>query len=282
MHSAQELVSHIESLASLPSVYLRIQEALDKEDCSMPEVAAIIATDPALTTRLLRVVNSALYGYGGRIDSVNRAVTILGLQNVHDLVLAMSVGNAFSNVQLQHLDMRRFWRCSVMCGLAAREIGRRIESPNPERLLILGLLADIGHLVMYQTVPDLALNAQVEADAGRPLHLCERQIVGCDHAEIGATLMEHWRLPSCFAQIVGAQIDPRMGGHCVAEATVLNLAMHVVSADRHNEDNPQAAARVDPVVWSELGLQPDVFGELRALAELDLVSYVALLFPDGL
>lgn len=69
MHSAQELVSHIESLASLPSVYLRIQEALDKEDCSMPEVAAIIATDPALTTRLLRVVNSALYGYGGRIDS---------------------------------------------------------------------------------------------------------------------------------------------------------------------------------------------------------------------
>lgn len=280
MHSAQELVAHIEGLTSLPTVYLRIREELDSEDCSLAEVARIITADPALTARLLHVVNSALYGYGGRIDTIQRAVTILGLQQVHDMVLAMSIGSVFQNVKPEHMDMKRFWQGSVMCGLAAREIAHRAGTPNPERLLTIGLLSDLGHLVMYQTVPHLAEEAQVLASAsGEPLHQAEHKIVGCDYAEVGATLAEQWKLPACFAQVIGAQVTPRLGGNFITEASILNLAAHIIAADRAGEPSNAEAARVDPLVWAQIGLSPDEFSSLRETAELHLASYIAILFP---
>lgn len=281
MHSAQELVANIETLTSLPSVYVRIREELDTPEGSLSEVAKLISTDPALAARLLQVVNSALYGYGGRIDSIGRAVTILGLQQVHDLVLAMSIGSVFSGIRPERMDMNRFWRSSVMCGIASREIGRRYDLPSSERMLVVGLLADLGHLAMYQTVPALADEAQTAAEgSGEPLFEAERRIVGCDYAEVGATLMDHWKLPSCFAEIIGAQIHPRLAGEFTYEAGILNLASHIVSAENRGETSEIAAQRVSPVIWPMLNFEPGIFGELREAAELNLGSYLAILFPD--
>ncbi len=281
MHSAQELVAHLEALTSLPTVYLRIREELDKPDGSLTEIAKLISADPALTARLLQIVNSALYGYGGKIDSVHRTVTILGLQQVHDLVLAMSIGSVFAGVRPERMDMQRFWRSSVMCGIAAREIGRRYDLPTAERMLVIGLLSDLGHLALYQTVPVLADQARGAAEeSGEPLFEAERRIVGCDYAEIGATLMDHWRLPSCFAEIIGAQIHPRLAGEFTYEASILNLASHIVAADNRGETSEVAAARVAPVIWPTLNLEPKDFSDLREAAELNLGSYLTLLFPD--
>lgn len=280
MHSAQELVAHIEGLTSLPTVYLRIREELDSDECSLAEMARIISADPALTARLLHVVNSALYGFGGRIDTIQRAVTILGLQQVHDLVLTMSIGSVFQNIKPEHMDMKRFWQGSVMCGLAARETGQRAKLANPERLLTIGLLADIGHLVMYQTVPHLAEEAQIQASAtGTPLYQAERTLVGCDYAEVGATLAQQWNLPACFAQVIGAQVTPRLGGEFITEASVLNLATHIIAADRAGEPSDEAAARVDPLVWAQIDLAPADFSGLRESAELHMASYISILFP---
>ncbi|HRP98199.1 MAG TPA: HDOD domain-containing protein [Rhodocyclaceae bacterium] len=281
MHSAQELVANLEALTSLPSVYVRIRETLDAPDGSLVEISRAITADPALTARLLKVVNSALYGYGGTIDSIHRAVTILGLQQVHDLVLAMSLSSVFSGIRPEQMDMARFWRGSMMCGIAAREIGRRCELATAERMLVIGLLADVGHLAMYQTVPALAIEAQKAADTnGEPLFQAERRIVGCDYAEVGATLMDSWKLPSCFAEVIGAQIHPRLAGSFTFEATALNLAAHIVHSDRSGATSEAAAAQVAPIVWTTLDIDPSAFGALREAAELDLAGYLALLFPE--
>lgn len=281
MHSAQELVANLEALTSLPAVYLRIRDTLEAPEGSLVDISRAITADPALTARLLNVVNSALYGYGGKIDSVHRAVTIMGLQQVHDLVLAMSLSSVFAGIRPEHMDMKRFWRGSVMCGIAARHIGRRCEVATAERMLVIGLLADLGHLAMYQTVPALALEAQVGADAsGEPLFQAERRIVGCDYAEVGATLMDHWKLPACFAEIIGAQCHPRLAGAFTFEAAILNLARHIVMAERAGRSSADAAALVPAIVWNTLDTDPAAFGELREAAELDLAGYLAMLFPD--
>ncbi len=280
MHSAQELVSQIEALASLPTVYERIRDQLDAPDGSVLEVARLVSADPALTTRLLRLVNSALYGYGGNIDTVERAVQILGLQQVHDLVLAMSINAAFARIRPEGLDMNAFWRGSVMCALASRDIARKCDLPAAERMFVIGLLADIGHLVMYQTLPGLAAEARDAAErSGEALHLAERRIVGCDHAELGATLMDRWRLPACFAGSIGSQVLPRLGGEYAIDAAVLHVASAIVRADRIGETSDATAARIDPVVWAQLELPPDRLRAVREEAELHLVAYVALFFP---
>jgi HD-like signal output (HDOD) protein len=281
MHSAQELVSHVEALASLPTVYQRIREQLDSPDGSVIEVARLVSADPALTVRLLRLVNSALYGYGGQVDTVNRAVQILGLQQVHDLVLAMSVSAVFSGIQPERMEMGRFWRGSVMCALAARTIAQGCGLPSAERLFVIGLLADLGHLVMYQTVPSLAAEAQDSADRGdEALHLAEQRIVGCDYAEVGATLMDHWRLPPFFAEVVGAQIVPRLGGDHSFDAAILHVASALVQADRRGEASSAAAERIAPSVWSQLNMSPESLSRIREEAELNLAAYVSLFFPS--
>lgn len=282
MHSAQELVTQITALTTLPSVYFRVRELLESPEGTLPEVAQALATDPALTARLLRLVNSPLYGFGGRIDTVSRAVTVLGLQQVHDLVLAASIGSSFAGLRPERMDMARFWRASVLCGLAARQIGRSCGAPGAERLFVIGLLADLGHLVMYQTVPHLAADAQARSDeaSGQTLDEAERRIVGCDHAELTAALLEHWRLPRPFVEITAAQIHPRTAGRSAYEAAILHVATHVVRADRAGETSTAATARIDPVIWSLLALEPASFERVREEAELDLAGTVALFFPD--
>ena len=234
MPSAQELVTGLAALASLPSVYLRIREELDAPDGSLTAVATAISGDPATTARLLHVVNSAFYGYGKPIETAERAVVLLGLRQVHDLVLAMSLGSAFARLDPPHVDLSRYWRGSVMRGLAARAIARACNFPSAERLFVVGLLSDLGHLVMSQLAPDpWAVARAASEESGEPLDEAERRIVGCDSAEVGAALMDRWKLPPVFARVTGAQFNPRLGGEHAYEAAVVHVAAHLADGGRH-------------------------------------------------
>ena len=281
MHSAQELTSQIDALTSLPTVYERVREQLQSPQGSVFEVARLVAADPALTARLLRLVNSAMYGHRGEIDNVVRAVQILGLQQVHDLVLAMSLHAMFAGIKPTHLDMNEFWRNSVLCALAARAIAQLTHHPGQERVFVIGLLADIGHLVLFQTTPVLADEArQIASQTNEALHLVERRIIGCDFAEVGATLMDQWRVPSSFATAIGTQTLPRLGGEHAGDAAILNLARHIVEADARGETSKQTAARVETSVWGLLDIDPDRFAAIREEAELNLAAYLSLFFPS--
>ena len=280
MHSSQELVSQIEMLTSLPDVYERVREQVESPDGSIAEVARLVGADPALSARLLRLVNSALYGPRGRIDDVLRAVTLLGLQQVHDLVLAMSLQATFAGIRPARLDMQRFWRGSLLTGLAARAAAQAAAQPMGERLFMIGVLSDIGHLVLYQTVPELAAMAQREADAGKDaLEAAERRVIGCDFAEVGAALMDRWQLPDRFAGAIGTQMLPRLGGAFAADAAALHLARRIAEADAKGEASTDAAASVAADVWPLIGLAPEQLGAIREEAELNLAAYLALFFP---
>lgn len=281
MHSAQELASQIEALTSLPTVYERVREQLESPTGSVFEVSRLVSADPALTARLLRLVNSAMYGYRGKVDNVAQAVQILGLQQVHDLVLAMSLHAVFAGIRPARLDMKRFWRDSVLCALASRTITRRSGRPDLERMFVTGLLADIGHLVMFQTAPLLADAARQSAvQTGEALHLAERRIVGCDFAEVGAALMDQWRVPGAFAGAIGTQTLPKLGGEHAGDAATLNLARAIVEADTLDESSARTAERVDPTVWKLLDIAPDAIAPIREEAELDLAAWLALFFPS--
>lgn len=281
MHSSQELVTCVEKLASLPAVYHRIREQLDSPEGSVVEVARLVSTDPALTTRLLQIVNSAMYGFSGQIATVSRAVTILGLRQVHDLVLSMSVSAVFEGLRPAIMDVSHFWRASVLRALSARSGARLRGVVDAERMFVEGLLADIGHLVMYHTVPHEVEEARVEARrTGRLLFEVERERLGCDFAEVGATLLSMWRLPHGIACAVGSQNEPRLGGEHSFEAALLHLANAIADADEANINSQEAAEKVPQPLWSQLGLEPDKFASIREDAELNLAAVVSLFFPS--
>ncbi|MCL2644774.1 MAG: HDOD domain-containing protein [Betaproteobacteria bacterium] len=280
MHSAQELATYIESFAALPSVYYRVRDQLESPNSSITEVARLVETDPALTTGVLKLVNSAFYGFSREIESVERAIVVLGLRQTHELVLTVTVSSMFDGIRPQFMDMKRYWIGCMVTALTARELAYLTCSPASSRLFVIGLLADIGHLVMYQTVPELTITAQIAATEGNePLHEVERRIVGCDSAEVGAALMDIWKLPPSFAEIIGAQITPRLAGKHATEAGLLHIALAVSKADRYNEPSEQALQRIDPRIWESIGLPPDSFPRIREAVEMNLSSCTAMFFP---
>ena len=202
-------VTRAAKLISLPEVYLRLKSILDDPDFAMAEVAVAISQDPAVTLRLLRMVNSSLYGFTAKVETVSRAITLLGTQQIHDLVLATSVGQAFKGMSSNVMDMHRFWRRSVYCAVATSQLAAQAGDCEKEQIFIAGLLHDIGHLIMYQAIPNLSQQAILAArESNEPLYTVERDRIGFDYAETGAKLMQQWSLPESLRETTMFHVEP--------------------------------------------------------------------------
>lgn len=280
MHSAQEMIFCLDKLLSLPEVFHRIERELDSQQSSLEDVARLISNDPALSTRLLHVANSALFGFPSRITTVTRAVQLLGLRQVRDLSLAILVTSTFGDPGAKGFDARAYWRASVLRAVASTELARQSGMTEPERLFLLGLLADLGHMVMYLTIPDEARSAEDFANLNQqPLHLVERRAIGCDYGEVGAALLSQWRLPDSFARAVASQFEPRLAGSGAREAAIVHLASQIARADREDKTTAEVLGQCHPQVWELLNLEPEVLQRVRASAELGLAAALAVFFP---
>ena len=138
----------------MPEVFYKLNAAIEDPGCTFDDIGEIISIDPALTVRLLKVVNSPMYGFPSRIDTVSMAITILGTRQLRDLVLATAVVGQFHNLTEAVVDMETFWCHSICSAVAARTISLHLKVNNSERFFVAGLLHDIGKLVMYLTHPD--------------------------------------------------------------------------------------------------------------------------------
>ena len=257
MTTVWEQVSANAKLISLPEVYLRVKELLAQADFSMADVALIIGQDPALTTRLLRLVNSSYFGLAAKIDTVFRAVSMLGTRQVHDLALATSVAHSFAGMPSGVIDMPTFWRRSVFCGLVSRGLAKEAGVEDGERLFVAGLLRDLGHLVMYQTVPEPCRQAMLDAERHEtPLFLVERELIGIDYARVGGVLMRQWQLPASLREATEFHIEPRRAMEFRVETYLVHLAALLVAAWETGQPFGSAALEPQAQSWDITGLTP--------------------------
>jgi len=255
MTTVWERVTASAKLISLPEVYLRLKELLAQPDYSMADVALIIGQDPALTARLLRLVNSPYFGLAAKVETVFRAVSMLGTKQVHDLALATSVAHSFAGMPSEAMDMPKFWRRSVFCGLASRELAKVAGVQDSERLFVAGLLRDIGHLVMYQTVPEPCQRAMLVAEQReQPLYLVERELIGIDYARVGGALMRLWQLPSSLRESTEFHIEPARALTFPMETYLVHLAALLVTAEETGQEFGSRALEPRAKSWDVTGL----------------------------
>lgn len=282
MGKAQDMVAGIEELASLPAVYHQVRGVLDDPDSSINELSNVVSADAAITVRLLHVVNSVYFGLMSRVDTVSRAVSVLGMQQVHDIVLATSVSSMFKGMSPANMNMTRFWSNSVMRALIARTGAEMVRAGDLERYFVGGLLADLGHLVLYQVEPMLAEQAQVHAEQeSLPLHEAERALLGTDYAEVGAALVEKWRLPPRLSASIAGQIHPDQAApEFQRDAALLNLARVMTDAMEHKLESEAIGPLVDEHVWHLTGLKPANLGTIRLISEMNHGEVITLFFPQ--
>ncbi len=239
MASAQELVQSCSNIFTLPEIYFRVRDVVDNHESTMDDLANALKLDPAISARLLKIVNSPFYGFPKQIDTITRAVNLIGMQAVSDLVTATTVGRTFTGMTTEVMDLSAYWRKSVLSALMAGKIAKSCSIDDSERFFIEGLLRDIGHLVLYQTIPQRAQSALIEAgNLGTPLAEVEQASIGCDFAEVGAELIRSWGMPAQIEQAIRHQLSPNESGEYALHASIVHLAG--VIADYSESPAPQA------------------------------------------
>jgi HD-like signal output (HDOD) protein len=276
----EELVSQTADLVSLPDIYIRLKAVVDDPESSMADVAKVVSQDPALIARLLKIANSPFFGFPSRIETITRAVNLLGTQQIHDLVLATTVADAFSGISSDVVSMDDFWTQSIRCGLISRLVAMKCNVLDSERLFVEGMLHGIGHLVMYQAVPEASQRAldrwRVEL---RPIYLIEREIIGCDYAQVGAALLRDWNFPPGLIESIEYQNEPASAEQFPLEASIMNIAVRLAEMDGSGKTSEEVAPLIDPRAWQVTGLADDVIEPVCAAAAEQLDATINMLFP---
>ena len=282
MPSAQELVQSCTSIFTLPEIYFRVREVVDDTNSTMEDLAETLKLDPAISARLLRIVNSPIYGFPKQIDTISRAVSLLGTQAIIDLVTATTVGKTFAGVPIQLMDVSKFWHRSVLCALLAGKIAKSCGIQDSERFFVEGLLRDLGHYVLYQYAPERAQSALIEAgylDAS--LAEVEQSNIGCDFAEVGAELVRSWGMPIQIEQAIRHHLSPDEAGDYAQHASIVHLAGEVVDYEERDPKRRPAEVPFHPQAMKETGFVLTNLPELLRDAQTQLNETLALVYPQA-
>lgn len=245
-----EEISEDAKLFSLPEIYIRLQAVLDHPDFSMADIVEVVSQDPAITARLLAMVNSSFFGFASKIDTISQAVSMLGSQQVHDLVLATSVTQRFSGMSSEVMNMVLFWQQSMYCGIASRLLASACNVLDRERLFVAGLLRDVGHLIMYQRIPELAQQAmQAAKERQIPVYQAEGELIGFDYAQVGGVLMRAWRLPNSLWESVEYQNAPEKAAAFTLITSIVHIASRLLEARGMEGEFDLRYLDIDSVAW---------------------------------
>lgn len=220
----EELVKDISRLASLPSVCIKINKMVD-ENRSATEIGKAISNDVDLSARLLKIANSAFYGFASKIETITRAVTVIGDRELRSLVLATSAVEAFNKIPIDIASMASFWRHSLQCAIVSRLISSQCGLKQQEQLFLSGLLHDIGHLVLFLKCADLEKEIMVNAALlNEDVHKEEKKVLGFDHAFAGGLLLSEWGLPASLVVPVSYHHEPSLASEFKLETAIVHVA----------------------------------------------------------
>jgi HD-like signal output (HDOD) protein len=205
-----EALKKVSTIATLPEVTAKIVQTVEDPKSTAAQLHKIVAHDPALATRILKVVNSAFYGLPGQIGSVERAIVLLGLNAIKNIAVAASLGQLFRGVKLcEGFTAKDLWTHCIAVGVTARELARQMKLPIADEAFLAGLIHDTGMLVGLQVWPD-KLKEACEAARTSEKDFCEieREVMGVDHQQLGQGLAELWKFPRSCQLVSGYHHRP--------------------------------------------------------------------------
>lgn len=284
MHPTIEaLIQDVEELVALPEVCARVNRMADDPAIGIDHLAEAVTQDPALTAQLLRVANDPLHGVPGRVDTVAGAAELLGKERFRELALATTATHLFDGLPNELVSMHDFWRHSLFCALAARQLAPH-SSLEAERevLFTAGLLHDVGELLLFNRLPERAREALTLALDGveePEIHQAERRVIGFDHGEVGAALARRWGLPPMLSESIEFHHRPCDAPHHPGAAALIHIANAVACWAELNSHRREEAPPIQPEAWELTGL---THGQAHAAAESarEMIQGAEALFLD--
>lgn len=250
-------IEGIKKLPTLPAVAQEILSIIDDNLLSVNKLIKIIENDPAISSRVLSVANSAFFGLGTPVTTLNDAVFRVGFDMVKNIAFGISImtlfeGEAHQNAHHYH----RIFNHSVSVGLTAKLMSRRFRVIIPEEILICGLLHDIGLLIMSRFFPEKYLEVLSAAEKEKTLSDAERKVFDFTHADIGSWLAEKWKLPDIVQDTVLYHHDLSHAQNNLKHIALIHISdclvtRHILSSTEGNFDSGLNASSLDMIGISE-------------------------------
>jgi len=278
--TSEDLVRGKVKLASLPDVYSKIVEALNVPGCAANHLAEIVSKDSSISVRLLKLVNSAFYSLTSKVDSISRAITLLGTRELLSLALGISIVRLFRTIPTELIDMEAFWKHSIRTGLFARQLARRKGLEETEMFFVGGLLHDIGRLVMLVEMPEFYARALVTAQReGLAIYQAERQELAYDHGQIGRMLGELWRLSRTLSQMIGWHHKPQ-GDRFSEETCIVHLADFMAHALGAETNLASSISPFNPRAWEVIDLPVNILAPASQHVERHFIDISRTFLAD--
>ena len=253
---ALQYAQNVADVFVLPECCLRVKQLLDSDIVSLDEVAQAILLDPVLTSKLLKLANSAIYSLPYQLESVRKVLLVLGKTQVYHLVLSLGMASACSTVDTSAIDLERFWEQTVNAALIAQFLAQSCGLQPSDRVFVAGLLHNIGEMVVLHNNARQANQCQNYTKEELPWQLQQR-VLGFTYARCGAELLHLWQLPDSIAEPVALQHSHNLNQKNKAQL-VLHLAARLALANQHPEMY-SSRQLIDPIILASLELsQPDI------------------------
>ncbi len=270
--TVEKRIENIRELPTLPFIYSKLSKVISDGGSSAKDVGEIVAEDQALAGKMLRIVNSAFYGFPKKISSVSQSITIIGFNALKNMVLSTSVIDLLKNGEGNGCNMTEFWKHSLRCAVGARSIGKAIRYPNVEELFVAGLLHDIGKFVAHQYFAEEFRTAlKFGQEKHIPLHKAENTLLGYDHSIIGHYLLKQWKLAPMILNVVRLHHTPKTNSDHVMEVSIIHIANTLARAISLIKNEDEAVYRASDEAWQQLNLPYSYLNHLMSttLSESD-------------
>ncbi len=257
------------TLPSLPQVLLQVIETCEKEEVHLSELSALIRKDPAISSRLLRLVNSVAFGVKSRFVSLDQAVVYLGVDTIKNITVTASVYQVFGSLRNSEcFSLPVFWWHSLTTAVYARRIAEKTGYANLEEAYLAGLLNNLGELLLWMNFPEEYTTVwQDQPSSSRDLCALEEERIGISHCEAGAWLIRHWKLGSFLADAIlyhHTALEQVQGGFPLVR--IIRLATCCNSHEQHDPDGIYVAGE------QLLGFHRGEIDDLRAGVEEEVVE----------
>ncbi|MEW6984061.1 HDOD domain-containing protein [Colwelliaceae bacterium 6471] len=262
----------------LSDSFIRIKELVDDEASTIDDIADVIILDPALAGTILKLANSSFFNYPGKIDTISKAVLVLGITEVYNLVIAYFTTEAFKSIDASADYLDDFWMRSVDCALLIKFFGCHLKVPNAERLFILGLLHNLGELVVKQYSPDKVVECGSEGDSELPWEKQSR-ILGFTYGECTAELLKLWHLPYSLMEPIRFQDDSNVESISV-ESNLLYIAKRVMLTN-YMYNKHSFSVLLSKEQLAALDVTEELLNEAVTFCDMERLGILSLLNPSA-
>ncbi len=275
LEQLEKRVAGISNMPTLPGVIKSIGRMVEDRDSNAKDIGEIISKDQVLSARILRLINSPVYGFPGRISSVTHALVLLGFNVVKGLVLSTAVFDTFAKQALG------LWEHSLGCAIVSRRLAKELGIPDIEEIMIAGLLHDIGKAILsFVASNEFDTALKIARMKNCHIAIAEREVFGVDHSRVAGWICQQWHLPPRLSDALVYHHRPDLSKTHPKVTMIVHLADILVRGMGYGSPGDMTMPPLDHVAFQSLGISYEQIDHVLELAELEFASGVDIFGAD--